>query len=126
LRAAGVKIITISNFSSRMLQENARPAGIGNLFDEVLSTEVNRTYKPESSAYALGMSHLGFKKEQIVFAAFGGWDYYGAKSFGYPTYWVNRFHLPAEELATEPDGTSDSMEGLLRFVLGGGKISENE
>src|SRR5262249_24764219 len=85
LRAAGVRIITIANFSSRMLRENAQAAGISDLFDELLSTEVNHTYKPGGLAYALGTSHLGLKKEEVVFAAFGGWDYYGAKTFGYPT-----------------------------------------
>ena len=64
------------------------------------------------------MEHLKLKKEEIVFAAFGGWDAYGAKSFGYTTYWVNRFHLPMEELGIEPDGTSDNLEGLLKLVLG--------
>jgi 2-haloacid dehalogenase len=118
LRAAGVRIITIANFSSRMLQENARAAGFDDLFDELLSTEVNQTYKPDGAAYALGMSHLGLKKDEIIFAAFGGWDYYGAKTFGYPTYWVNRFRLPAEELGAVPDGTSDNIEGLIQFVLG--------
>jgi 2-haloacid dehalogenase len=118
LRAAGVRIITIANFSSKMLKDNARHAGIEDLFDELLSTEGNQSYKPENSAYGLGLDHLGLKKQDVVFAAFGAWDYYGAKTFGYPTYWVNRFHLPAEELGAEPDGSSDSMEGLLRFVLG--------
>ncbi len=119
LRAAGFRIITIANFSPKMLRENARHAGIEDLFDELLSTEANRTYKPESAAYGLGLEHLGLKKEEVVFAAFGAWDSYGAKTFGYPTYWVNRFRLPAEELGVKPDGTSDSMEGLLRFVLDG-------
>jgi 2-haloacid dehalogenase len=103
-----------------MLRDNARTSGMEDLFDELLSTETNQTYKPDAAAYALGMSHLGLKKEEIVFAAFGGWDYYGAKTFGYPTYWVNRFHLPAEELAIPPDATSDTLEGLLQFVLPGG------
>ena len=44
------------------------------------------------------MERLGLKKNDVAFAAFGGWDAYGAKSFGYPTYWVNRFNLPAEKL----------------------------
>jgi 2-haloacid dehalogenase len=64
------------------------------------------------------MEKLKLKKEDIVFAAFGGWDAYGAKSFGYTTYWVNRFNLPAEELGVEADKTSSNMEGLLDFVLG--------
>lgn len=118
LKAAGVRIITISNFSPEMLRANAERAGIAGLFDELLSTQANGSYKPEPRAYALGMEHLKLGKEEIAFCAFGGWDAFGAKSFGYKTYWVNRFHLPMEELGIEPDGTSDSMEVLLRFVLG--------
>ncbi|KAB2939752.1 MAG: haloacid dehalogenase type II [Hyphomicrobium sp.] len=117
LKAAGVRLITIANFSGRMLRANAEGAGIVDLFDELLSTEVNGTYKPDPRAYALGMEQLGLKKEEIAFAAFGGWDAYGAKSFGYPTYWVNRFNLPAEQLGIGPDATSNAV-GLLRFVLG--------
>jgi 2-haloacid dehalogenase len=118
LKAAGVRIITIANFSPMMLRANADRAGITANFDQLLSTARNSTYKPSAEAYALGMQELGLKKEEIVFAAFGGWDAYGAKSFGYPTYWVNRFRLPAERLGTLPDGMSHDMNGLLQFVLG--------
>jgi len=117
LRAAGIRIITIANFSPKMLHDNAAHAGIENLFDELLSTETNATYKPEPAAYALGQDHLHLKKEDILFIAFGGWDAYGAKSFGYPTYWVNRFHLPVEQLGLEADRTSDTLAGVLEFVL---------
>ena len=117
LKASGIKIITIANFSKKMLQANADNAGIADLFDELLSTEVNKTYKPDPKAYALGMERLNLKKEEVVFAAFGGWDAYGAKSFGYPTYWVNRFNLPTEKLGVQADGTSNDFEGLLNFVL---------
>jgi 2-haloacid dehalogenase len=118
LKASGVRIITIANFSGKMLRANAEGAGITDLFDELLSTEVNGTYKPDPRAYALGMERLKLKKEEIVFAAFGGWDAYGAKNFGYQTYWVNRFSLPVEELGIQADQTSNNLEGLLRFVLG--------
>lgn len=118
LKAAGVRIITIANFSHRMLRDNAERAGIVDVFDELLSTEVNGTYKPDPRAYALGMQRLGLKKEEVAFAAFGGWDAYGAKSFGYPTYWVNRFGLPTEKLGIEADATSTDIAGLLQFVLG--------
>jgi 2-haloacid dehalogenase len=118
LRAAGVKIITIANFSPKMLRSNADNAGLTPLFDELLSTEANGTYKPDPRAYALGMEHLQLKKEEILFAAFGGWDAFGAKSFGYPTYWVNRFNLPVERLGVQADNTSQNMDGLLQLVLG--------
>jgi len=122
LRAAGVRIITIANFSGKMLRANAETAGITGLFDELLSTEVNATYKPDPRAYELGLKHLGLKKNEVVFAAFGGWDAYGAKSFGYPTYWVNRFGLPTEKLGITADKTSGDMSGLLEFVLGDNKM----
>jgi 2-haloacid dehalogenase len=120
LKDNGIKIITIANFSHHMLKSNADNAGITDLFDELLSTEKNGTYKPDAKAYALGIERLGLKKEEIVFAAFGGWDAYGAKRFGYPTYWVNRFNLPPENLDTPPDATSSDFQGLLDFVLGPG------
>src|SRR5882757_3835097 len=46
LKAAGVRIITIANFSDKMLRANAEKAGITDLFEELLSTEANGTYKP--------------------------------------------------------------------------------
>lgn len=118
LKDSGVKIITIANFSQKMLQSNADNAGLTPLFDELLSTETNKTYKPDAKAYALGLERLGLKKEEVVFAAFGGWDAYGAKKFGYPTYWVNRFGLPVEKLDVQADATSGDFQGLLDFVLG--------
>ncbi len=118
LKASGIRVITVANLSGEMLRANAKNAGITELFDEILSTEVNGTYKPDPKAYALGVERLGLKKEEVVFAAFGGWDAYGAKNFGYPTYWVNRFNLPAEKLGNEADGTSQDFQGLLDFVLG--------
>ena len=53
----------------------------------------------------------------FVFAAFGGWDAAGAKSFGYLTVWVNRFNQPAEELGARPDAIVTDLDGLLDFVL---------
>lgn len=117
LKASGIKIITIANFSQKMLRENAKNAGIADLFDELLSTEKNGTYKPDPKAYALGLKTLNLPKDQIVFAAFGGWDAYGAKSFGYSTYWVNRFNLPPENLGISPDATSNDIQGLLDYVF---------
>lgn len=117
LRSAGVRIITIANFSPHMLRANAEHAGIADLFDDLLSTAVNKTYKPDPRAYELGVERLGLKKEEIVFAAFGGWDAYGAASFGYPTYWVNRFNLPVETLSIAADRTSSDFAGLVDFVL---------
>lgn len=117
LRESGVRVITIANFSPAMLQANAANAGLTPWFDALVSTDANRTYKPDPRAYQLGPGRLQMAKEDIVFAAFGGWDAAGAKAFGYPTVWVNRFGVPDEELGIRPDRTVTDLNGLLDFVL---------
>jgi 2-haloacid dehalogenase len=118
LRQSGLRVITIANFSPTMLSSNAQNAGLLKYFDALVSTDANHTYKPDPRAYQLGMDRLHLRKQDIVFAAFGGWDAAGAKSFGYPTFWVNRFNQPFEELGIRPDATSTNLDGLLEFVLG--------
>jgi 2-haloacid dehalogenase len=101
-----------------MLHANAENARLTGLFDALVSTDANRTYKPDPRAYRLGTERLHLAKHEILFAAFGGWDAAGAKAFGYPTIWVNRFNEPAEELGIRPDHMSKDLSGLLEFVLG--------
>jgi len=55
-------------------------------------------FKAIAFDYGFGMEQLHLPKEDILFAAFGGWDAAGAKAFGDPTFWVNRFNQPFEEL----------------------------
>jgi 2-haloacid dehalogenase len=117
LHESGLRVITIANFSPAMLRANAENAGLTGLLDDLVSTDANQTYKPDPRAYQLGVSRLHLAKPQIVFAAFGGWDAAGAKSFGYPTVWVNRFHQPVEELGIRPDRTVSDLKGLLDVVL---------
>lgn len=118
LKEAGVRVITVSNFSPAMLRANAQNAGLAGFFDALLSTDENHTYKPDPRAYQLGIERLRLQKPDVLFVAFGGWDAAGAKSFGYPTFWVNRFNQPLEELDIRPDQTSADLDGLLDFVLG--------
>jgi 2-haloacid dehalogenase len=117
LKKSGLRVISISNFSPTMLRSNVENAGLGKFFDLLISTDANHTYKPDPRAYQLGMDRLHLEKQDILFVAFGGWDAAGAKAFGYPTFWVNRFDQPFEELSIRPDQTSTSLDGLLDFVL---------
>ena len=65
----------------------------------------------------MATSSFGLRKEQIVFAAFGGWDAVGATWFGFPTFWVNRGHSAADELGAVPDATGNDLNDLAAYVL---------
>jgi len=64
----------------------------------------------------MGIESFKLEREEIVFAAFGGWDTAGAKRFGYPTFWCNRLKLPSEELGVVPDSVGSSTAELAAFV----------
>jgi 2-haloacid dehalogenase len=115
-RAAGLRLAPLANYAPSMLDSLLDRAGMGDLFETRISTDAARTFKPDPRAYALGVEKLGLAREQIAFAAFGGWDAAGARWFGYPTFWVNRLGVPPEELAPAPDGTGPSLVGLAAFV----------
>ncbi len=116
LRGAGLRLAFLSNFTHGMLNGCIKFAGLDGMFDHVLSTDAARTYKPDPRAYELGTTALELPREQILFAAFAGWDAAGARSFGYPTFWVNRLGLPPEQLWGLPDMTGPDLNALLAFV----------
>ena len=98
LKKAGIRVAFLSNLTAAMLEAGIRNSQLDGLFDYVLSTDRVQAYKPDPRAYQMGLDAFGLKREQILFAAFAGWDAAGAKSFGYPTFWANRQSQPAEEL----------------------------
>jgi len=99
-----------------MLDSCIKNSGLGDVFETVLSTDSAKTYKPDARAYELGTEALKLPREEILFMAFAGWDAAGAKSFGYPTFWVNRLRLPLEELEMLPDATGSNLADLRVFL----------
>lgn len=75
------------------------------MYEHVLSTDAIRTFKSDPRAYQIGVDAFALRREEIAFAAFGGWDAADAKWYGHATFWVNRLKLPVEGLSVAPDGT---------------------
>jgi 2-haloacid dehalogenase len=116
LKASGLRLAPLANFTPAMIEHLLGNAGLRPLFDEIISTDRARKYKPDPRAYALGSSVLKLRREEIAFAAFGGWDAAGAKWFGYPTFWVNRLGVPAEELPPGPDAVGSTLTEVASWV----------
>ena len=116
LKASGLRMAFLSNFTAAMLDQAVKNSGLEGIFDDHLSTDRVRAFKPDPQAYKMAVSAFGLKKEEIAFAPFAGWDAVGAKWFGYPTFWVNRTHAAAEELGAVPDGVGKNLNDLAVFV----------
>jgi 2-haloacid dehalogenase len=116
LREAGIRLGFLSNMTSRLLEAGIQNSGLDGIFEHVLTTDRIRAYKPEPRAYQMAVDAFRLEREEILFVAFAGWDAAGARWFGFPTFWVNRLDLPAEELGTSPDGAARDLTELLSFV----------
>lgn len=116
MKAAGLRLAPLANFTPAMIENLLQNAGLRPLFDDIISTDRAKTFKPDPRAYALGPSVLRLQREAIAFAAFGGWDAAGARWFGYPTFWVNRLGVPAEELPPGPDAVGSTLTEVASWV----------
>jgi 2-haloacid dehalogenase len=119
LKAAGLALAPLANFTPAMIEALVDSAGLADSFDHQLSTDAVKTYKPHPRAYQVAVDAFGLPREAIAFAAFGGWDAAGASWFGFPTFWVNHLGVPHEELTEAPLASGADLDALEAWVLGG-------
>jgi len=115
LRARGLRLAPLANFTPRAIEALVARAGLRDVFEALLSTDQARTYKPDPRAYALAETSFGLPRAEIAFAAFGGWDTAGARWYGYPTFWVNRLGATPEQLVAA-DASGPDLEHLVTWV----------
>jgi 2-haloacid dehalogenase len=116
LQRSGRQLFVLSNATDAILHAGLANSGLTGAFQQVISTDRIRTFKPDPRAYRLGTQVSGLAVPEILFVAFAGWDAAGAGWFGYPTFWNNRQNATAEELRVEPQGKGATLDELVRFL----------
>lgn len=116
LRMLGLPLGILSNGTPQMLDIAIKSAGMGGLFDHVLSVDAVRQYKTAPAAYQIGPDALGLPAKQILFVSSNGWDAAGATWFGYTTFWINRGGQPAEQLDVQPGATGRLLSDVAEFI----------
>jgi 2-haloacid dehalogenase len=115
LAASGLRLAPLANYAPRMIEALLGRAGLREAFADLISTDRARTYKPDPRAYALAEASFGLPREQIAFAAFGGWDAAGGRWFGFPTFRVNRFG-EADEVLVDPDASGPDLARFAAWI----------
>jgi 2-haloacid dehalogenase len=70
--------------------ESVRHNALESSFDEIISVDRVRTYKPSPRAYALGAETFRLRAAEMLFVSSNWWDVAGASSFGYMVCRCNR------------------------------------
>jgi 2-haloacid dehalogenase len=115
LKTRAISTGILSNGDAAMLQDVTRYAGLEALLDHVISVDPVRKFKTHPDAYALGEQATGLPASEILFVSSNGWDALGATWYGYQTLWVNRYHLPFEQLGTQPSRIGPDLRAVLDF-----------
>lgn len=116
LRESGLRLGFLSNFTPAMLQAAIASAGLQGYFEQVLSTDLIGTFKPDPNAYRMPTDAFDLPVSNILFVPFAGWDAAGAKWFGYETFWVNRLGTPPEVLGVRVDGMGRDLDDLVAYL----------
>ena len=109
LKAAGHRLAVLSNASPSMLVKALDAAGISEWFDELLSVDVLKCYKPTPAVYQLIPERFDCKPSDVTFFSSNNWDVSGAGAFGFKTIWVNRTGVAWDNLPGKPDITVNSI-----------------
>jgi len=117
LKATGRKLAILSNGTPAMLEAVVNSAGLGLVFDAVLSVEEVGVYKPHPSVYGLACNRLKLAPARICFLSSNSWDAFSAKAFGMRVVWCNRFGQAPERIPATPDAEISEL-GALPALLG--------
>ena len=84
-----VKVVLITNTDDEIIAETQKMLDVK--FDEIITAEQARAYKPSHKGFFLARERLGLPVSEIWHAGFGfKYDIVPATELGYTTVWVNR------------------------------------
>ncbi|TCI57510.1 haloacid dehalogenase type II [Exiguobacterium sp. SH1S21] len=107
--------VVLSNGTADMLEQLIANASFTELFDELVSIDGVKQFKPSPAAYMSWFKTTDLKRDEVLFMSSNGWDIIGAKNFGFQTAWINRDGKPFETMDVRPDAVYDDLTGILEW-----------
>ncbi len=117
LKKCGFILVALSNGKPQVLNDQLKFAKIHHHFDEVLSIEEVKNYKPHYSTYHYAYSSVNILPEDTMLIAAHGWDIAGAKRAGIQAAFISRPGKSLYPLALKPDLTGSSLEEITNFLI---------
>lgn len=112
LRAAGLRLVTLSNGAAKVAENLLDSAGLGDQFAHVLSVEDAGAWKPDRRAYEYAARVCGTVPAQMMMVAAHPWDIDGAARAGMSTAWINRIGAAYPSFFTPPTKTVAALPHL--------------
>jgi 2-haloacid dehalogenase len=112
LRAAGLRVVTLTNGSTAITESLLEQAGIRDEFELLLSVEDAGVWKPVPGAYEYAARRCDVAVGDMLLVAVHPWDIYGAGRAGMSTAWIDRAGSPYPTFFTPPTLTVRALTEL--------------
>ncbi len=117
LKAAGFRLATLSNSSTQSLETQLGNAGLTEYFEQTLSVDGVRRYKPAPEAYHAAAEALRVRPSDLLLVAAHGWDVFGAMRAGCRAAFVSRPGQALFPLGPEPDYSAQDLLALVSQIV---------
>lgn len=116
LRAAGHRLVTLSNGAAQVADRLLTGAGVREEFERLLSVEDAGVWKPACAAYEYAARMCEVEPEEMLLVAVHPWDIDGARRAGLQAAWVNRTGTPYPSFFTAPTVAVSGLGDLARRI----------
>jgi 2-haloacid dehalogenase len=116
LRSGGFTLATLTNSSGEVAGRQLDTAGLAGFFDQILSVEAVRRYKPAPEPYLMAAERLGRKPSDVRMVAAHDWDVWGALRAGCAAAFVARGDRPFV-LGQPPDIVGSDLTAVAEAIL---------
>lgn len=103
LQSAGFRMAALTNSARKVLESQVSAAGIGEYFEQLLTVDSVRRFKPAAAVYQSAAASLGVKTRNIRMVAAHSWDVGGAIRAGCAAAFVARPGMVLDPLFDKPD-----------------------
>jgi 2-haloacid dehalogenase len=117
LRAAGFRMVTLTNSSPSAVKAQLHNAGLTLYFDESISVDPVRRYKPDLEVYRSAAKQLGAQPGELLLIAAHPWDVFGAMKAGWQGALVARNGITPFPLGPKPTINGPDMKAIADTIL---------
>ena len=116
LKEKNYKLAILSNGTPSLLNELVSSNNLESIFDNVLSVEDVKIYKPHPNVYKIPIKKYQIEKNQVLYLSSNTWDVSAAGNFGFNAVWVNRNKNIFDNLDYKPITEINNLSDLINIV----------
>ena len=118
LRAAGFRLATLTNSTAKVARAQLTNAGLIEYFDQVLSVDAVRRFKPATETYRMASRELDVEASDLRLVAAHDWDVAGALRAGWAAAFVARPGMVLGPLSEQPGIVGRDLHEVVDQILG--------